>query len=107
MLERASLEDFVIISVLEEKYGLKVATFEFLPVGAAGWCYLAETEPEGRWFVKLRKDHIYPPGSVSSSSFAAKPGCRISSGGFADPAGRFVGRSGRVQSDSLLLSGGA
>ncbi|MBN9393274.1 MAG: aminoglycoside phosphotransferase family protein [Chloroflexi bacterium] len=61
MLERASIDDSAIITVLEKEYGLKIDNFEFLPVGAAGWSYRAETAPQGRWFVKLRQGKVYPP----------------------------------------------
>jgi spectinomycin phosphotransferase len=57
MLEKPNIADEVIISNLQEQYGLQVTEFTFLPLGAdlGTAVYRIATENETAYFLKLRK----------------------------------------------------
>lgn len=57
MLEKPDIADELIISRLQEEYGLHVATLIFLPIGAdlRTAVYRVTTEDETIYFLKLRR----------------------------------------------------
>jgi spectinomycin phosphotransferase len=59
MLVKQSLSDQHIIDCLNINYGTKVATLNFLPLGADmnAWVYKAEAHDHSAYFVKLKRGH--------------------------------------------------
>ena len=54
-----------IVSLLREAYGLPVTRLEFTPKGEAGYCYVAWSNGDRRWFVKLFQAHRDEPFAFS------------------------------------------
>ena len=64
MIEKPSIRDETIISVLREHYSLPVSQIDFLPIGndASAWAYRVTTASENNYFLKLRKEISNPAG---------------------------------------------
>lgn len=64
MLEKPALRDEALIACLRAAYGLPVRGVDFLPIGndASAWVYRVDSGSGERWFLKLKKGAIDPPG---------------------------------------------
>jgi spectinomycin phosphotransferase len=58
MIERPHIRDETIISALREYYSIPVVGVDFLPIGndASAWAYRIDTEIQGAYFLKIRKE---------------------------------------------------
>ncbi len=75
MLEKPDLPDELIISCLQQHYGLQGVRLEFLPVGndASAWVYKVLADNQSAYFLKVKR-HSIVPASVLVPYFLHKSG---------------------------------
>ena len=63
MLERPNLPDVMISACLRDRYGVLVASIEFLPIGndTNAWVYRVEAQDGQAYFAKLKRGPVYLP----------------------------------------------
>ncbi len=78
MLEKPDLPDQLIISSLQQQYGLQRVELEFLPIGndASAWVYKVSADNQTSYFLKVKRRGIVP-ANILVPYFLHKSGIRL------------------------------